>query len=261
MTSSIKLIEILVFQQLQKMRSNSSEANMIMAWNNVDVPLHCGGVVPPFLYQRGTHNQWIVNEAMSCQRRFVFDATSTISSFFIRSDDGNVSQLESRNWEYLGNAHLGKLYGSFFFSDDKSSSLPKLLKCNKRYIFVNASDRSIDPKREIGSDIGFRTREKISACISRSKSRSLKLELVQRDQAVPLLKFPFDVESLLPLVADKNKTVILSIAGFSYKDMLMSWVCRLRRLGVPNFLVCALDDETYQFSILQVKKKVSCSTI
>uniref|UniRef100_A0A1J3GZ35 UDP-galactose:fucoside alpha-3-galactosyltransferase n=1 Tax=Noccaea caerulescens TaxID=107243 RepID=A0A1J3GZ35_NOCCA len=237
------------FGELQKMRSNSSEANMIMAWNNVDVPLQCG-VLPPFLYQRGTHNQWIVNEAMSCQRRFVFDATSTISSFFLRSDDDNVSQLESRNWEYLGNAHLGKLYGSFFFSDDKSSSLPKLLKCNKRYMFVTGSDLSI-PQGETGYNVGFRTREKISACISRSKSRSLKLEFVQKDQAVPLLKFPFDLESLLPLVADKNKTVILSISGFSYKDMLMSWVCRLRRLGVPNFLVCALDDKTYQFSILQ----------
>jgi hypothetical protein len=82
----------------------------------------------------------------------------------------------------------------------------------------------------------------------------LKLDFVQKDETVPPLKFPFDLESLLPLVADKNRTVVLSVAGYSYKDMLMSWVCRLRRLKVPNFLVCALDDETYQFSILQVKK-------
>ncbi|CAA7022396.1 unnamed protein product [Microthlaspi erraticum] len=234
------------FGELQKMKSNSSEAKMIMAWNkNVDLPLQCG-VFPPFLYQRGTHNQWIVNEAMSCQRRFVFDATSTISSFFLRSHD-YVSQLKSRNWEYLGNAHLGKLYGSLFFSDNKSPSLPKLLKCNKRFMFVTASDLSVPESY----NVGFRRREKISACISRSKSRSLKLESVQKDQTLPLLKFPFHLESLLPLVADKNRTVILSIAGFSYKDMLMSWVCKLRRLEVPNFLVCALDDETYQFSILQ----------
>lgn len=224
-----------------------------MAWNNVDVPLHCG-VLPPFLYQRGTHNQWIINEAMSCKRRFVFDATSTISSFFLgnaenRSD--NVSEPRTRNWEYIGNSHLGQLYGSLF---TRSYTLPKLLKCNKRYMFVSASDRSINPSIPKEKSVGFRTREKISACISRTKSRSLKLDFVQKDEAVPLLKFPFDLESLLPLVADKNRTVVLSIAGYSYKDMLMSWVCRLRRLAVPNFLVCALDDETYQFSILQVKK-------
>ncbi|CAH2066602.1 unnamed protein product [Thlaspi arvense] len=247
------------FGELQKMlwQSKSSEGKMIMAWNNLDVPLHCG-VLPPFLYQRGTHNQWIINEAISCKKRFVFDATSTISSFYLgnaenkhhhRSD--NVSEGKTRNWEYIGNSHLGKLYGSLFFSDNKSSTtLPKLLKCNKRYIFVTASDRSIDPSVPKGN-VGFRTRERISACISRTKSRSLKLDSVQRDQAVQELKFPYDLESLLPLVADKNRTVVLSIAGFSYKDMLMSWVCRLRRLAVTNFLVCALDDETYQFSILQ----------
>lgn len=265
--SSNQIDLVLRFQQLQKTmslrswQSTSSEGKMIMAWNNVDVPLHCG-VLPPFLYQRGTHNQWIINEAMSCKRRFVFDATSTISSFFLSSAENkykrsdNVSEHKTRYWEYTGNSHLGQLYGSLFFSVNKSSTLPKLLKCNKRYIFVSDSVRSIDPsipEGKIGSNVGFRTREKISACISRSKPRSLKLDFVQNEQAVTLLKFPFDLESLLPLVADKNRTVVLSIAGFSYKDMLMSWVCRLRRLAVPNFLVCALDDETYQFSILQVK--------
>ncbi|ESQ28144.1 hypothetical protein EUTSA_v10018343mg [Eutrema salsugineum] len=255
-----------VFQQLQKMislrswHSNSSEGKMIMAWNNLDVPLHCG-VLPPFLYQRGTHNQWIINEVMSCKKRFVFDATPTISSFYLRnavnkynSSSDNVSQAKTRNWESIGNSHLGQLYGSLFFSGNKSCTLPKLLKCNKRYMFTKASDRSIDlsiHKGKIGSNIGFRRREKISACISRTKSRRLRLDFVQKDQALPVLKFPFDLKSLLPLVADKNRTVVLSIAGFSYKDMMMSWVCRLRRLGVPNFLVCALDEETYQFSILQ----------
>ncbi|XP_024009202.1 beta-arabinofuranosyltransferase RAY1 isoform X2 [Eutrema salsugineum] len=254
------------FGELQKMislrswHSNSSEGKMIMAWNNLDVPLHCG-VLPPFLYQRGTHNQWIINEVMSCKKRFVFDATPTISSFYLRnavnkynSSSDNVSQAKTRNWESIGNSHLGQLYGSLFFSGNKSCTLPKLLKCNKRYMFTKASDRSIDlsiHKGKIGSNIGFRRREKISACISRTKSRRLRLDFVQKDQALPVLKFPFDLKSLLPLVADKNRTVVLSIAGFSYKDMMMSWVCRLRRLGVPNFLVCALDEETYQFSILQ----------
>lgn len=66
------------------------------------------------------------------------------------------------------------------------------------------------------------------------------------------LEFPFSLVSLLSFTADKNRTVVLTVAGYSYKDMLMSWVCRLRRLRVTNFLVCALDYETYQFSIIQV---------
>ncbi|EOA33216.1 hypothetical protein CARUB_v10019952mg [Capsella rubella] len=218
-----------IISSLQSWQSNSSEGKMIMAWNNVDEPLHCG-VLPPFLYQRGTHNQWIISEAVSCKRRFVFDATSTISSFFLgnaknRSDKYNVSEPKTRNWEYIGNSHLGQLYGSLF---SKSYTLPKLLKCNKRYMFVSALDRSVDLSMLEGKSVGFRTREKISACISRTKSRSLKIDFVQKDKAVPLLKFPFDLQSLLPLVADKNRTVVLSIAGYSYKDMLMSW-------GLPVF--------------------------
>ncbi|OMO80051.1 Reticulon [Corchorus olitorius] len=51
--------------------------------------------------------------------------------------------------------------------------------------------------------------------------------------------------------SDKNRTVVLTVAGYSYKDMLMSWVCRLRHLRITNFLVCALDDETFQFSVMQ----------
>ena len=71
------------------------------------------------------------------------------------------------------------------------------------------------------------------------------------------LNLPFGLETLLSLVADENKTVVLAVAGYSYTDMLMSWVCRLRRLMIKNFLVCALDDETYEFSILQVEDSPS----
>ncbi|XP_010552676.1 PREDICTED: beta-arabinofuranosyltransferase RAY1 isoform X2 [Tarenaya hassleriana] len=253
-------------RELQKMinqngQSNSGEGKIVMAWNNIGGPLH-GGVIPPFLYQRGIHNQWVINEVLTCKDRFVFDASSTMSSFFVSNPENeytgdNNSVSRKRNWEYVSNSHLGQLYGSLFFSD-KSSTLPKLLKCNKRYLFVNASDLSIVPSmaevktyhlRERMS--GWRTREKISACISRRNSRSVKFSSFQKDQPMPPLTFPFHLESLLLLVADKNKTVVLAVAGYSYKDMLMSWVCRLRRLAIPNFLVCALDEETYQFSVLQ----------
>ena len=88
-------------------------------------------------------------------------------------------------------AHLGQLYGSLY---SRSYTLPKLLKCNRRYIFVSASERSTDLSIPKGKSLGFRTREKISACITRTKSRSLKLDFVQKDETVPPLKFPFDLE-------------------------------------------------------------------
>jgi hypothetical protein len=86
------------------------------------------------------------------------------------------------------------------------------------------------------------------------KSQNRILNCFLRDQLKSLgsLDFPFSLESLLSITADKNKTIVLAVAGYSYKDMLMSWVCRLRLLQVTNFIICALDQETYQFSVLQV---------
>jgi hypothetical protein len=63
---------------------------------------------------------------------------------------------------------------------------------------------------------------------------------------------PYSLGMLLELVADKNRSVVLGVAGAGYRDMLMSWVCRLRHLRVTNFIVCAVDHETYEFSVLQV---------
>ncbi|WVZ99218.1 hypothetical protein U9M48_044547 [Paspalum notatum var. saurae] len=62
---------------------------------------------------------------------------------------------------------------------------------------------------------------------------------------------PYSLSMLLELAADMNRSVVLGVAGASYRDLLMSWACRLRHLRVTNFIVCALDHETYEFSVLQ----------
>ncbi|KAL9353228.1 hypothetical protein Peur_055908 [Populus x canadensis] len=85
----------------------------------------------------------------------------------------------------------------------------------------------------------------------KSQNRILNCSLRDQLKSLGSLDFPFSLESLLSITADKNKTIVLAVAGYSYKDMLMSWVCRLRLLQVTNFIICALDHETYQFSVLQ----------
>ena len=66
------------------------------------------------------------------------------------------------------------------------------------------------------------------------------------------LWLPFSLEALVARVASPDRVVVLSVAGNSYRAMLMSWVCSLRRLNVSNFLVYALDDEVYQYAVTQV---------
>ncbi|PIN17385.1 hypothetical protein CDL12_09955 [Handroanthus impetiginosus] len=59
---------------------------MLIAWNNGDLPLH-KGVLPPFLYGKGLHNNWIVTEALISDFRLVIDASLTISSFYLNDVD------------------------------------------------------------------------------------------------------------------------------------------------------------------------------
>jgi hypothetical protein len=63
---------------------------------------------------------------------------------------------------------------------------------------------------------------------------------------------PFSLEALVARMASPDKVVVLSVVGNSYRDLLMSWVCGLHHLNISNFVVFALDDELYQFAVLQV---------
>ncbi|TXG56237.1 hypothetical protein EZV62_017550 [Acer yangbiense] len=182
------------FQEMldQSPHWNLCEGRLLMAWNSVALPLYTG-VLPPFLYGKGVHDPLVISEALSNEFKFVFDASWTISSFSV-VDPKHRSNLSSRgtigsdggerSWEYVGNSHLGSLYGSSFFHGINYATL----------------------------------------------ITELKIKLLSYDQLQSLapLDFPFSLESLLSVIADKNKTVVLAVAGYSYRDMLMSW-------GLPVF--------------------------
>lgn len=247
---------------------NCCEARMMIAWNNGELPLH-HGVLPPFLYGRGVHNHWLINEALSSGLRFVFDASWAISIFAL--DDSRhwssglvkssiVSNIENRSWEYDGNSHLAALYGSSSLHEINYSGVTKLLKCESHFLLINTSEDILHLytykrmslwKGRIAKCLRLK---KTLACVSGTKKAQNKMSgcfLKDRLVSAKTLKFPFSLESLLSITADNNRTVVLTVAGYSYKDMLMSWVCRLRHLKIINFLVYALDYETYQFSIMQ----------
>lgn len=249
---------------------------MLMAWNNKDMPLH-NGVLPPFIYGKGVHNSWLIHEAMSSEFRFVVDASWTITSFHLSSNDNHdynstfvnstALDIENRNWEKIGNLHLGAHYGSFFFTEANYSNLIKLLICDNQYIMVDTMKNIVYPIGHLGAMNLMK--EKVFPswlkknplhCTAHMISTTKMLDCYLKDQMkIPdSLKLPFSLESLLSITADKNKTVVLSVAGYNYKDMLMSWVCRLRKLSIENFIVCSLDQETYQFSILQVCSVFLC---
>ncbi|KAL5552812.1 hypothetical protein UlMin_040213 [Ulmus minor] len=245
---------------------NPCKGKKLMAWNSGDLPLH-SGVIPPFLYGKGVHDNWVINEAMSSEFRFVFDASLTISSFHLNEQEhwsdmtvkgSTASIFENRSWEYAGNSYIGMLYGSLVYQKANYSSLMKLLKCKGQYIFTDTSKNIFSPlsPKSLGKErISHSWRKKkIGACVDKVLkpfNRMVDCSLMNQMKVPESLDFHFSLEALLPLIADKNKTIVLAVAGNSYKDMLMSWACRLLHLKITSFVICALDEETYQFSLLQ----------
>ncbi|XP_073131204.1 beta-arabinofuranosyltransferase RAY1 isoform X2 [Henckelia pumila] len=231
---------------------------VIIAWNNVDLPLH-KGILPPFLYGKGLHNRWIITEALNSDFRLVIEASLTISSFYLN----NLHQekyMANTSWELSGNSLLGRLYGSFSFRKAKYSSLFMLFEYGGRYLFVNKNQNiayMLGYKRSLnlwkkGVSVSP-MEEEIQSCLDSIESLAeIEGRLVNEQSRLwTSITMPLSLENLLSVRADQNKTIVLGVAGYSYKDMLMSWVCRLRHLRLSNFLVCALDSEIYEFSILQ----------
>ncbi|XP_020098503.1 beta-arabinofuranosyltransferase RAY1 [Ananas comosus] len=259
---SKKLQEILV----HKWTKSASGQKLLMAWNSGESPLHAG-ILPPFLYGKCFHEFWIINEVLSSEMRLVFDASNVLFSFYPESlgkfssnysGDSNIGN--ERIWEHEGNSRLAALYGSLHFQNaNPPNALFKILKCSGHYYFLNEAKGTVQEATRsqlLGGSLNSRHRNwKVCAneINSMKKENPCSLsQLPKLDLEMPVtLKLPFSLESLLEIVADRDKNVVLGIAGASYRDMLMSWACRLRHLGVSNILICALDSETYEFSVLQ----------
>lgn len=205
------------------------------------------GVMPSFLNGRGVHNWWLIHEVLSSETRLVFDASNLVLGLYPENFSEKRGTSTSRNvsnpdgsWEYDVNRHLAAVYGSYCYElpGRNSPMVYKVVKQFEDYMFSknegpNLSNSVINKEQNVHPEGGSLCEKEISY-----------------SSAVNL---PHSLEMLLELVADKNRSVVLAVAGASYRDMLMSWVCRLRRLRVTNFVVCALDQETYEFSVLQVK--------
>ncbi|CAI0390437.1 unnamed protein product [Linum tenue] len=238
LTENGKRLELDELQEILGQNRHCHDRSILMAWNSGNVPLH-NGVLPPFLFAKGIHNHWLVNEVVASELRLVLDASSVISGAFLNNPDriertDSRLVMENRSWEAVGNSHLGTLYGSLLFHETNYSTLAKLVKWNRRAL-------------------SSQKRKRVMGCVEHIKLRKPLLDCAVGDQLRYLqpLEYQISLELLLAIAADKTQTVVLAIAGYSYKDMLMSWVCRLRRLRVTNFVICALDQETFEFSVLQ----------
>ncbi|CAL4902290.1 unnamed protein product [Urochloa decumbens] len=240
------------FKKLQEIPADkwapeSSDRGLIVAWNSPSSPLHAG-VLPSFLYGRGEHNWWLIHEVLSSEMRLVFDASTLVLGLYPESFSSMHDMSSSKNdglpagsWEYSVNRHLAATYGSYCYRllRRHSTVLHKVVKQSEDYMFSKAEELTL-------SDFVIVKEQRAhgGGSLWRNESICLSGHLHSSD-------LPYSLSRLLELAADKNRSIVLGVAGVSYRDMLMSWACRLRHLRVTNFIVCALDHETYEFSVLQ----------
>ncbi|RLN29607.1 beta-arabinofuranosyltransferase RAY1 [Panicum miliaceum] len=231
-----------------KWASESSDKGLIMAWNSASSPLHAG-VLPSFLYGRGAHNWWLTHEVLSSEMRLVFDASGLVLGLYPESfssmhdvSSSKNNRLVADSWECSVNRHLAAIYGSYCYRLPRrhSTVLHKVVKQSEDYLFSKSNELTLSDfvisKEEKAHGGGGSLWRNENICLSRHLHSS---------------NLPYSLSMLLELAADKNRSVVLGVAGVSYREMLMSWACRLRQLRVTNFIVCALDHETYEFSVLQ----------
>ncbi|KAM0924953.1 hypothetical protein ACQ4PT_004500 [Festuca glaucescens] len=235
--------------------ADSGDRGLIMAWNNPRNPL-LGGVIPSFLYGRGAHSWWMAHEVLSSEMRLLFDASSLVlglypEDFSAKRGSSDSGRLLDGSWEYGVNRHLAAVYGSFCHRSLRRHHSPMLyevVKHSEDYMLRKVEEPTFSNfvigKEHIVHAEGDSLRTKENICLP---GHLLNYSSDNPEAA----GVAHSLGMLLQFVADQNRSVVLGVAGASYRDMLMSWVCRFRHLGFTNFVVCALDQETYEFSILQ----------
>ncbi|GJP56825.1 hypothetical protein CLOM_g15871 [Closterium sp. NIES-68] len=62
---------------------------------------------------------------------------------------------------------------------------------------------------------------------------------------------PYTLEQLLPIVASEQQAVILLASSFEDREAAMNSICRLRNLGMSNYMLAALDARMYAYAFLQ----------
>ncbi|CAM6007217.1 unnamed protein product [Sphagnum balticum] len=230
----------------------------LWAWNTGEVPLHVG-VMPPFVYGSGQHNEWLLTEALTFKLRTVVDASysfSLLSPEHLPGQLQNGGGMAGRPWESSGNTLLALQYGSQYLRPLNASSISlQLLSCQdslrKAFCFYNTTD--VIEACSQNTKQAHKSGSKTDAIASESEAAGHCGPLTLRKDAFKSseLWVPFSLEALVARMASPDKVVVLSVVGNSYRDLLMSWVCGLHHLNISNFVVFALDDELYQFAVLQ----------
>eukprot|EP00475_Leptophrys_vorax_P015054 TRINITY_DN21388_c0_g1_i1.p1 TRINITY_DN21388_c0_g1~~TRINITY_DN21388_c0_g1_i1.p1 ORF type:complete len:593 (+),score=11.70 TRINITY_DN21388_c0_g1_i1:169-1779(+) len=254
-------------------------------WNNSPLPLF-SGIMPPFMFGRGKYDNWLTHEMIASGVRQVVDASEAVTAIHVahsydhvmESDDtkNGGGALAGKNfwstrkhssWELFANIHMAQTHGSY--SNQKGTALHvpwKLATCYEPSVYNMCLQKRLRPatctcefsnfvdKSQSDPKLDATGHKWTCGTVSVDKQEDYSIAAVPSPKAA--IGLPHTMEQLLPNIArvtpDGLKVVTLVAVTFGYAEMLMSFVCRLRGLGLAdNLVVAALDEDLYRFAFTQ----------
>jgi hypothetical protein len=253
------------------------------------LPLH-SGVLPPFTYGRGVYDNWLNHEIESTKLRDFVDISLVVLTVHVDHDykhigDGDASpnppskakgrrlsdlpvnywsKHKKTSWELFANSALSFTHGSYVIQKGTSlHATTQLLRCEEATLQNMCLTKRVRPANctcEYSSSVLRSDKDPALAKDGRTLTCGSLSPTVAADFVVsgvadpdkpPLVGLPHTLEELLPRVADADDTLVLTGFTGSSLDMLMSFVCTLRKLGVRNVLIAAFDETAYKGAFLQ----------
>lgn len=206
------------------------------AWNNhnkkkqgIDSLLY--KPIPPFSYVMGTFEDWILRHFIGGEaQRVLIDASEAIISVRIAP---NFSSIPTSTEE----GHINGMLSNH--GDHAASKVApwKLMRC-------------LEP--DIHNLCLMKQKEETSVAINSGESGGSQKALQQLTSHDDAIKSNVrTLDTLLPLVADETKLVVMVGGTSNYKEMLLSFICQAQSLGIQNVLIAAFDEALYEFAYLQ----------
>lgn len=256
----------------------------LWAWNP-NGPRLFDQEMPHFIFGRGKYDNWLTHETIAAGRRDVIDASEAVMSIHIRHGYSLVSQNEDEEAVLSGTVRRKLLSTEkMFWSENKKSKFELFVNIflslsvgsykNQYGSILFAPWKLARCEEPDGVCLMWRERPGVCNCEYASSSVATQTDEVEvngsrvircgavssekkQDYTIPVsvagsqheytFGMPLTIKSISEKVAIDN-TIIVTALNNGYKGMMMNWVCNMRRLGIRNFVVAALDEDLYRYA-------------
>lgn len=252
------------------------EGVSVWAWTvSKDEPLFAPPM-PSFTYGAGYHDQWMAR-GLAKGARTVVDATDALVGFHVRdthavipkaTDRGDEStttmtktltwSMASQQWQNIANLYLYRKHRNISAEEkDLLSGGWKLIGCPEPFMIklcISETHSAANPCRCANIFSRPVSGSRYAETFLEKEAR-LRLEVIEipalTTSSTPQQSSFHTLNQLLPQMADAHKNVVLVGTTCVDKDLLWSFMCRAKALGVTNILVAAFDKSVYESALVR----------